>query len=265
MKVFRKRGTRSSVALFSIAALALAMTGILYAHWTDTLEAHGVVETGSIDPQWSEMGTSDDGIDDPWDNEPRLDDLFDWWGPASSGDHSLLNGQIVDLRKDVGRCTVELSDQEVEGPDGVVVEENDRLDILIENGYPSYYCLIRADLHNFGSVPVKLQGISFKATKTFEGETIPVEVVPGPTLDGFQYFIDAAFDDDTDVDLEFNWDLLECGFQLDPRSEVLLDTEFHVDQDAMQNATYEIWISYEWVNWNEYDPELCEPIIIDIN
>ncbi len=276
MKIFRKRGTRSSVALFSVAALALAMTGILYAHWTDTLEAHGVVETGSIDPQWTLEGTSDDGVlNYDGDSEPRLSPDLDLWDDdppepqTSSGDQTLINGDLLNLSKDVARCTAELAEDEAG-------DENDALFMTIENGYPSYYCLVKADLHNFGSVPVKLQGIEWVAMKTFDGVATDVEIFEGPTPDGFQYFIDAAPDMDTDVDLEFSWTitddlgddvLLDCGYQLDPGEEfsVFVDAEFHIDQDAMQDALYEIWIAYEWVNWNEYDESLCEPAILDLS
>jgi hypothetical protein len=264
VRFIRKTGPRKTAALLSVAALALAMTGILYAHWTDTLEADIIVGTGSIDPRWTLEGTSDDFESDSFDNEPRPDPEYDRWGDASSGDQTLLDGRVVDLLKDVGICRAGL----FSGPTPLPTDENDGLVIRIENGYPSYFCHVKADLHNFGTVPVKLQRIGWNAARVLPDGTLePVAVGNGPTVDGFQYFIDDPGDGDTDLELEFSWLAvrdgarvdLDCGYQLDPGDEFTVDVDafFHVDQDAMQNMTYQVIIEYDWVNWNEYDDALC--------
>jgi hypothetical protein len=255
------KGTRSGVVLFSVAALALAMTGILYAHWTDTLEVNAQVAVGAIDPQWTIEGTSDDGLVDSFSNEFRDPTEYVYPGRVigtSSADQTYVplgpgNLVLIDLTKDVATCAASLERDSGSDP-------NDGLRIIIENGYPSYWCQVKADLHNFGSVPVKLQFIGIDAYRN--GTAVPVTF---GSPNGFQYSVDADLDGGP-VDLELSiaaWDprpvSLDCGYQLDPGedSEVFVDFSFHVDQDAMQGATYELFIQYEWWNWNEYSEDRC--------
>jgi hypothetical protein len=57
---------------------------------------------------------------------------------------SLVPPEDNEIDKDVGICTAML------GPD------NNSLDILIENGYPSYECWVTFDVHSVGSIPVHI-------------------------------------------------------------------------------------------------------------
>ena len=57
-----KRTRRLPMALLAVGlVVALAGMGLVWAHWTDTLEVHGQVETGHLDAYWIEWDCNDIG------------------------------------------------------------------------------------------------------------------------------------------------------------------------------------------------------------
>ena len=99
-------------------ALAIATAGLVYAHWTDTLQVNATVNTGTVNMMWQSFGTDDDGISgndlSGTDNNGPAQ-LYDRWGAASSADPANMyrcTGGVLRLPgrqhhrydKDVAKC-----------------------------------------------------------------------------------------------------------------------------------------------------------------
>jgi predicted ribosomally synthesized peptide with SipW-like signal peptide len=114
-------------ALFMVLVIALALLGVGYALWSDTLEVDGTVHTGEVDMAFSPCATNDEGVDPGYEKD------------VASCDCALRAGDRGDGNGD-------------NGPDG--------LTIRIENGYPSYSCEVSYDMTNIGSIPVHLYSVT---------------------------------------------------------------------------------------------------------
>jgi hypothetical protein len=125
--------------------------------------------------------------------------------------------------KDVADCFVELHSD-------TAGNANDLLSVSIDNAYPSYWCTVKADLHNVGTVPVKLQSI---ALTNGLGDVIEYQIQ------------DAA-------------GALGCGYQLDPNEPVDFYLSFHPLNAAAQGTDYNFDMDFTWVNYNEFDPDACQ-------
>ncbi len=58
---------KKAIGMFVALILALGMSGLAYASWSETLMIRGTVNTGTVDVEWSEV--------DNWDNEPAGKDV----------------------------------------------------------------------------------------------------------------------------------------------------------------------------------------------
>ena len=267
MKLIRSKGARSSVTLFSIATLSLAMTGILYAHWTSTLEVNGNVNTGSIGIAWTAVGTNDDGVEGLGDGDgPRCDDPDplarpEWCGPFGDGTadpatfDSFGDGIPSDFyTKDVARCEAIADDQ--------------TLTVNAVNTYPSYMCSVWGNIGINGSVPVKVQAMTIQAFVVIDGIRTPVDVDPG-TLAG-EYIVPGLIDPQADFFVgifgsEADVDLFGCGAQYEPDELLYLDGWFHMDQEAEQNANYVYEVDIDFVNYNEWDEAACDGLALSLD
>jgi len=114
--------------IFMILVIALAILGVGYALWSETLTISGTVNTGEVDVEFS--------VHDP---EECVD----------------VNGVLTcpepPEKADVANCTVEWL-----GPDGdsEVDLGPDQLVVTIDGMYPSYHCKVSFDVTSTGSVPV---------------------------------------------------------------------------------------------------------------
>ncbi|MGB8360203.1 MAG: hypothetical protein WCE80_02260 [Acidimicrobiia bacterium] len=234
MKLIRKRGPRSSVALFSVAALALAMTGILYAHWTQTLTAATAINTGALGVVWSPAGTDDDGNvgNDTSGTDNGTNEAYDQWGDDSSRDPAEPGPGLVDrYDKDVGRCYA--------NADAV------SLTITAENAYPSYHCTVYTDVTNEGSIPVKAGAFDLSV---------------GGAASGYEITGDGLIAVPTEAAPELTINITQgiyCGTQIDPAESVDVSSWFHVEQAAAESSTYTTTMTQEFVNWNEWDASFC--------
>lgn len=112
-------------------AVALVLTGISYAAWSENLLGGSTVHTGEVDWCFSLCGISlDQGQDWVCYNDNFLN-------PASAG-------------KDVGKTECTLLDTDGD-------EDNDALKVTITNAYPGYYNMVFFTAHNNGTVPVTIQ------------------------------------------------------------------------------------------------------------
>jgi hypothetical protein len=202
--------TTTVVLLF----IALASVGVGYGLWSKTLYIDGTVNTGSVDSVFVDPFTDDDNKV----NDPKLDggDIGECllYGdgscdPADSGHN------VPRKDKDVGECIAMLD------PDD---KTNETLLIKITNAYPSYYCTVFFDIHNTGTVPVKVQSLGLKGADITAG------------------YITAE------------WTDIYVGQQIDPCSQNMVpgDIDIHVEQSAPQGETLELKGTIQLVQWNEY-------------
>ena len=112
-----KVNVRKLVPLFLIPVIVLAMTGVAYAMWYETLKVNVTVDTGEVDVEWSKWGCNDHGIDPGYD-------------------------------KDVGQCFVSAEKYDEEGD---VI----KLNITLNNTYPCYNVTIYGTVDNIGTIPVE--------------------------------------------------------------------------------------------------------------
>ncbi len=93
--------------------------------------------------------------------------------------------------------------------------------VTITNGYPSYTCTIVGDIHNSGTIPIKLKDFVY---------TVPAGIKVTPSTG----FIDPL------------------GVQLDPSQTLVGDFKIHVEQEAAQSSDYTFSIEATGQQWNEF-------------
>ena len=116
--------------LILVVILALGAIGVGYAAWTQTLTVTGNVATGTFGADFEAAVTNDGGT--------TLD-------PAVAGTwtNNVWSGAIAS--KNVGSTTYVIS--------GAL---NDLLTVTVTNAYPGYYGSVYVEVHNTGSVPIKI-------------------------------------------------------------------------------------------------------------
>ena len=161
---------KKAIGMFAALVLALAMTGVAVAHWSETLKINGTVNTGVLDAEWS--------VGESWDDEPE--------------------------NKDVSSITC------------WVDEENaHKLHVKVTNAYPCINYYQEIDIHNTGTIPLHINGITVVAP-----DCITV-VMPG-------------------------WE----NVQLHPSETVEGTLVVHVEQCAEENTTYEFEVTVIVNQWN---------------
>ena len=99
--------------LVVLLALLLATAGLVYAHWTATLDLDGEVNTGSVVMAWTGAWTNDDGTVNAGDSGDNGDPTaYEAWGPGSSADPSAAwdatdGTDVSRYNKDVARRSEE--------------------------------------------------------------------------------------------------------------------------------------------------------------
>jgi predicted ribosomally synthesized peptide with SipW-like signal peptide len=163
--------------LFMVLVIMLALLGVGYALWSDTLVIEGQVQTGEVDMAFSPCETDDDGIED---------DGIDPGG------------------KDVASCECALSTGSIEDDSD---HGNDQLDITIAGGYPSYSCNVTYDMTNIGTVPVHL----YSVTALYDVYALDVEqdCWVGEESVGIGYQLHPGDSVDCDIDLHVRQEAAE--------------------------------------------------------
>jgi membrane-bound inhibitor of C-type lysozyme len=118
--------------------------------------------------------------------------------------------------KDVGWTTV----------DGIGEEE---INVTLHNVYPCYFNDLEVEINNTGNIPVKIQNITI-------------------TPDNF---VVASGYGHNDGQLWIDW-VNGVGTQLDPGDSAANGLKIHVEQCAVQEATYTFTVKICVVQWNEY-------------
>jgi len=231
--------------------MMLSAAGVVYAHWTDTLQVDAQVATGNVEMIITSAATDDDGVANAWEIIKETPDQegtnYDAWPGTSSNDPATyMAGQRYD--KDVARCRVT----------GISPDRHS-VQVVVENAYPSYHCTIRSNVKVTGSVPVRNQVARVAACVDSQADcSDPAYFVPVPYDLGSNSF---PFDPGGGSDFELVMQDApggNCGHQFDPGRTTVWTVGFHVLQDAVQNETYLVEISLDVVNWNEWSLDACD-------
>lgn len=199
---------KSVIGIF-VALLLLASAGIAYAMWSETLKVNVYVDTGEVDVKWSSWECNDAGIDPGYD-------------------------------KDVGKCYVQPESEDIEGD---VI----KLNITLDNAYPSYNVTIMGEVDNIGSIPVEPVRFFFDSNENGEYDPGETEIVVCT-----DYPLDLDGDEKADVD--FHMFLLNDsgdGTQIDPNESDMYGFMIHIKQNATELETYEFHIVMQFAQWNE--------------
>jgi predicted ribosomally synthesized peptide with SipW-like signal peptide len=218
---------RKRALLIVGVAMLIAAAGVVYAHWTDTLQVKAQVSTGTYGVDWYNIFTDDDngnvigeetGLPAPKFGAGSVD-------PSSAAtvnpDGSLV-AAATRYDKAVGNCNSGITD-------GVMY-------VNASNVYPSYHCTIWSSFNNPNSIPMKVQSI---VTNTYVG---------------------ALSETPQDITAYGDWETLAgtlCGRQIDPGGSITTVNTFHVLQGAAPGQTYRVEQTINLVNWNEWDSTAC--------
>lgn len=198
----------SAPVLVVMLALLLAVAGVVYAHWTANLNLDANVQTGSVQVQWNEAWTNDDGAPNTHPHDAGLNDseliepdpgLYN--GTSTSRDPMERGFNPLRWDKDVAECYA--------GAGG------DHMNVDIWGAYPSYNCDMTALISVNGNVPVRATAINFAANR--DGE--PLEIEWGDIEGNFELGQTHDIDDEPTFVAEIEGDIgtgVYCGTQLDP-------------------------------------------------
>jgi len=116
---------KKAIGMFAALIIALAMTGVAYACWRQTIYVTGTVKTGKLCVGWVDAWTDDNSGNDPG------------------------------YEKNVGSSVVELKDKKGTHGEDIVYE---KLKITVNNVYPCYSTTVTAVVANGGTIPVVVNG-----------------------------------------------------------------------------------------------------------
>jgi hypothetical protein len=245
-----KTNHRGRAILLVLAVMALATAGLVYAHWTDTLQVNAQVNTGTaeitITPR-SAANTDDDGTANGWeipgDNGGGTE--YDRWGLSSSNDPSTYSSPYwVGTRytKDVARCRV-------------MSTSDHTVTVLVDNAYPSYWCTMRFEQTVTGTIPLRSQVNRVTVCAADCGD--PANWVLVPYVKGSDSFpYESGDGGDGELEMQIN-PPASCGYQYDPLFHFGSRLTFHVLQGAEQGATYQVRFDSEYWNYNEWSLANC--------
>ncbi len=205
-----KRSYGKVSLLFIALTVCLAVVGSAYGHWSDFLNITGTAKVEFLCVEFVQQETNDP----PGHN---------YGGPVPGADESIADGFIgapFRLDKDVGWTWCDLFDLDGDGL-------RETIEFEVHNAYPSYYGKMIATIHNCGSVPVQIDGVSVTYPQYPGGEydwDTPPTGPPWPHPPGF----------------EVGWlDGLENVPKIiPPDGKVLIASIVHVLQEAEQGAEY---------------------------
>lgn len=186
--------------------LALGSLGVAYALWSETLQISGTVNTGVLDASWI--------------NPAFCQEFYGWPGWQGWGEFG---------GKDVGSVSIS-------------IDQNDShlVHFTITNGYPSYAVDCSVKYNNTGTIPWKVESITFS---TSDPDLTGCTTVRDPITGSFSTTCDQ-------LAIVFTDGLCE---QVDPGNPFGLASNFkvHVEQGASELATYDFALAIQVNQWNE--------------
>jgi len=216
--------------------LALGALGVGYAAWTDTVYINGTVNTGEVcmslvcpfsyldngespDETGYLVGTSDPSAD---------------WNASSTGTAAFVNNP-VHMTKNVGWITTNCDD---------LTSPIEEVTITLHNMYPCYYNHISFGITNCGTIPIKLDHVTFLDASGAVLDTL--------TNDGY-LALDLSKNQINDVEIYWGDNF---GDQIEPGEHWDLSFWIHIMQDEgidftqVQDFTFSAAVT--GVQWNEY-------------
>lgn len=212
-------------AIVLLVALALAVSGAGFAHWSQTLTINGDIETGELDWEFVSCSVLDESAPPPYyptDSPDYTCNLGFELGPQ---------GWFWKLDKNVAWGEQELVDSDDDG-------DKDTLKVTLHEAYPCYFNSVSFYVHNNGSVPLKVEKVIING--------IEITGLPAPVVG-----IDCNGDDKADVEISWNDNF---GVQFDPCIPNPAEFSFwiHVLQDAPPGEELSFTIQVVGVQWNKY-------------
>jgi hypothetical protein len=124
---------KKMIGIFAALMVALAMTGVAYACWKQTLYIKGTVETGEVCVGFVDIDCNDDGTDPGY-------------------------------TKDVGSCSCYLDEESWKCSTEEHGDAYETAVIEITNAYPSYSVTVTVTVANCGTIPVNAVDIGYEIT-----------------------------------------------------------------------------------------------------
>src|SRR3990170_4419463 len=241
--------------LFMLAVVALGLLGLGYALWFKVITISSGVNTGRVHASIERAFTDDDDkVDSPLDSQDTEGcvDLgavdVDGDGKTSCDPAATGPDPKRHYDKDVARC------------DASVDTANNNLGhIKKTNVYPSYHCTAWFEIHNDGTIPVKIAS----AVATWacpDGTAGSAKLVPSTPI-----LVDLDCDGVADASIHLTG--VKICPQIDPSQRVLMDIDQHIEQGAPQGATLSYSVAVQFNQWNEPGPDCvtgCAPGVLDI-
>jgi hypothetical protein len=234
-----------------LVVMALATTGVVYAHWTETLTVDAQIATGTMGWRITSAATDDDHANNSWEivreTAAQEGTEYDRWPGTSSNDPGSFSAGSR-YTKDVARCRVT-----------AISTDKHTVMALVENAYPSYHCTIYSAQSVTGTVPFRNQSARVSVCMPPADCSDPANYVPVPYDRAENSFSYDSGDGDPDFELVMQVGPAgHCGSQHDPGTTNSWRVGLHILQDAEQNATYYVRMSREEVNWNEWSVSSCD-------
>ena len=240
--------TRVAV-VFMLLTSAIALTGMGYGFWSQTLTISKTVDTGNVNLEYLGAFTNDDAtttggtIDS--DDDDQMVQLFDFYGSSSSADPSGFGPGASSTQtstprydKDVALCLAG-----IQSPDTATLDEF--------RVYPSYHCTAWFDVINNGTVPVKVKSITLVLTST----SVLIDPADASTP--------VDIDEDLADDVEFDIDDFALCQQIDPGETVRMTIHQHVLMTVLQSTLLQYKVLVDMEQWsalgNTVSGKVCQP------
>ena len=217
---------RKTVALIPIFLLLLVSMSVAYAMWSETLKINVTAKTGELD--WEFVNGSVIYLD-----ACGLQPGYGYYGGNDWNATNLPAPGATQLDKDVGCTNVTLIDSDGDG-------DYDTMNITLNNVYPWYYTHIAFKVHNDGTIPLKIWRVVIDSQAFYELNEQALQQGLEVDADGDGY-------NDTLI-----WWGDNFGKQLEPCQSADISLDITVLQKAPENSTYNILITFDAVQWNEY-------------
>ncbi|MEM2297214.1 MAG: hypothetical protein QXH10_07300 [Ignisphaera sp.] len=199
-----------------IPLILLTILGSALAMWYDVLKIRAIVETGSVDVEFS----------------GRL--------------------YVEDFEnKDVARCSARYAEIENEDANNPFGNNDLELSITVDNAYPCYICKVNTVyVKNVGSIPVHVKIDRIIASVAGSPTAGICEQKFDPNR-GPYFECDVDNDGDADINLWGCFTSFLRDIQLHPGKEKSFTVELHVKQGAEENSSFTIQIYLKARQYNE--------------
>lgn len=223
---------KKAMGMFVALMLALGMTGVAFAHWSQILYIEGTIETGELCVGLRDTGVNDKGLDPGFDTDLNVQVTYDKNVASITStnvEEKCMHGDVQYYHKEV---------------------------ITITNAYPSYAPGWTTEIANCGTIPVKISSFVLKPPigdwpKWIEllkwikyEDGIAVENGASHPIPGFDMYGDQCYDElIKELSLE----------QLDPCHTISVYIELHTTQEFCpmpMNAKFSFSVDITFTQWN---------------